>query len=73
MDVAGIRKTISKHCARHTFATVSLDLGIPMEVVQAILGHSDSKITAIYGKIRDGLKEREMWKRSQEGLVERIY
>jgi integrase len=33
-----------------------------MEVFQSILGHTDSKMTAIYGKIRDGLKEREMAK-----------
>ena len=62
MDLVGIKKNISMHCARHTFATVSLDLGVPMEVVQAMLGHTDSKTTAIYAKIRDGLKEKEMGK-----------
>jgi site-specific recombinase XerD len=33
-----------------------------MEVVQSMLGHTDSKTTAIYAKIRDGLKEKEMGK-----------
>jgi len=60
--LTGIRKAISLHCARHTFVTVSLDLGISMDVVQSILEHTDSKMTAISGKIRDGLKEREMGK-----------
>lgn len=62
MEVASINKTISMHCARHTFGTASLDLGIPLEVIQSILGHTDSKMTTIYAKIRDGLKEREMGK-----------
>jgi integrase len=60
MGLAGINKNISFHCARHTFATVSLDLGISMETVKEILGHTDYKTTAIYGRIRDGKKKQEM-------------
>jgi site-specific recombinase XerD len=37
-------------------------LGIPIEVIQKVLGHKDLKTTAIYAKIRDGLKEKEMQK-----------
>ena len=59
---AGINKSISFHCARHTFATISLDLGISMETVKEILGHTDFKTTAIYGRIRDGKKKSEMSK-----------
>lgn len=57
---AGINKSISFHCARHTFATASLDLGVSMETVKEILGHTDFKTTAIYGRIRDGKKKQEM-------------
>lgn len=60
MKVATIPKDISFHCARHTFATVSLDLGVSMETVKEILGHTDFKTTAIYGRIRDGKKVKEM-------------
>lgn len=65
MKVAGIPKHISFHCARHTFATCSMDHGISLEVVSKVLGHTDIKTTAIYAKIRDGLKEKEMekWER----------
>ncbi len=62
MKIAEIPKQISFHCARHTFATCSLDLGIPIEVVSKVLGHKDLKTTAIYAKIRDGLKKKEMEK-----------
>ena len=62
MQIAGISKQISFHCARHTFATCSMDLGISLEVVSKTLGHEDIKTTAIYARIRDGLKEKEMLK-----------
>jgi integrase len=68
MNDAGIHKHISFHCARHTFATISLDLGISLETVKEILGHTDFKTTAIYGRIRDGKKRNEMEK-WDEGTV----
>lgn len=60
MKTAGIQKTISFHCARHTFATVELTLGIPMEVISKLLGHRDLKTTQIYAKVIDTLKIKEM-------------
>lgn len=62
MKIAEISKKISFHCARHTFATCSMDLNIPIEIVQKVLGHRDLRTTALYAKIRDGLKEAEMRK-----------
>jgi integrase len=62
MALQGIGKGITMHSGRHTFATCSLDLGIPLEVVSKILGHTDTRTTAIYARIRDGLKEKEMRK-----------
>lgn len=58
----GINKKLSFHCSRHSFAINSLVLGIPIEVVSKILGHSDLKTTQIYAKVVDSLTNREMEK-----------
>ena len=58
----GIQKKVTCHVARHTFATVSITLGIPIEVVSKLLGHTNLKTTQVYAKIVDRVKEREMEK-----------
>ncbi len=50
------------HNLRHSTATQMLESGIPLEVVQRILGHSDIRVTQIYAKVRDQLVKREMAK-----------
>ncbi|WP_289055001.1 site-specific integrase [Carboxylicivirga marina] len=61
MEYAKIEKNITFHCARHTFAILSLHLKIPMEVVSDILGHSSIDFTKKhYAKIVDGVRELHM-------------
>lgn len=51
---AGIRKDITYHMARHTFATtITLSHGIPIETVSKMLGHASLTITQLYAKIVD--------------------
>ena len=63
MILAGInKKSISFHCARHTFATVSLNLEIRFEVVSKLLGHTDLKTTKIYARLLNETTDAEMLK-----------
>ena len=47
----GINKQISFHCSRHTFGTLALSKGMPIESVSRVLGHTNIKTTQIYAKI----------------------
>ena len=53
---AGIDKNITFHSARHTFATVAIEKGLPMEIISELLGHTELKTTKIYAKINDKVK-----------------
>ncbi len=51
-DLCGIRKNLTTHLARHTFATtVTLSNGVPIETVGKMLGHKNLRTTQHYAKI----------------------
>ena len=51
MKECGITKDISFHCSRHGFATLALSMGMPIESVSRVLGHTNIVTTQIYAKI----------------------
>lgn len=59
-DICGIRKNLTFHLARHTFATLCSTKGVPMESVSKMLGHTNIKTTQIYVRITSKKIEQDM-------------
>ena len=59
-DICGIKKNLTFHLARHTFATMSLSKGVPMESVSKMLGHTNIRTTQIYARITNNKIEHDM-------------
>ncbi len=53
-DLSGIKKEITFHMARHTFATsITLSNGVPIESVSKMLGHKNIQTTQHYARVLD--------------------
>lgn len=60
-DLCGIKKNLTFHMARHTFATtVTLSNGVPIETVSNMLGHTKISTTQIYAKVLEHKVSKDM-------------
>ena len=50
-DLCRIEKKLTSITARHTYATLMLSKGLPLETISHILGHSTTKTTRVYAKL----------------------
>ena len=82
----GIKERLSFHMARHTFGTMTLNAGIPIEGIAKMMGHASISSTQIYAQITDNkisedmdrliakqsAKEKETAKREASELSENV-
>ena len=57
-EETGIRRQISLHSLRHTFATRPYEKTVDLHLVQRALGHRQITTTEVYAKVGDGALRR---------------
>ena len=52
-EASGVRRRVTPHMFRHTAATLLLDGGVDIRIIQRLLGHADISTTEIYTYVSD--------------------
>ncbi|PXV57164.1 site-specific recombinase XerD [Dysgonomonas alginatilytica] len=64
--LAGVKGNLSYHQSRHTFGTLLLSAGIPIESISKMMGHTNISTTQVYAKVTDDKISEDM-----DRLIER--
>lgn len=56
----GIRQPLSFHVGRHSFGTLTLEAGVPIESIAKMMGHASIASTQIYAQITDSKISKDM-------------
>ena len=59
LESVGVRR-LSPHCCRHTYVSLAQSVSIPMEVIRALVGHSDTNMTERYLHVLENIKIKEV-------------
>lgn len=51
--LAGIKENLSYHASRHSFGTLALSAGVPIESISKMMGHTNIKTTQGYARVTD--------------------
>lgn len=53
LRVTGMKENLSYHMARHSFGTLTLTAGIPIESIARMMGHTNIDSTQVYAQVTD--------------------
>ncbi|KAB4271081.1 site-specific integrase [Bacteroides thetaiotaomicron] len=51
--VAGVKENLSYHASRHSFGTLTLSAGVPIESISKMMGHTNIRTTQGYARVTD--------------------
>ena len=60
---------MSSHTARHTFGTMMVSAGVPMESISKMMGHTNIRTTQGYAKVTDDKISEDMDKLMEKRYV----
>ena len=58
--VAGVKENLSYHASRHSFGTLTLSAGVPIESISKMMGHTNIRTTQGYAKVTDDKISKDM-------------